>query len=149
MKLPIWVIMSAVLVGCNMPSKELGYTPEPGSERLQRTEYRKGRDAAKTDLRVGILGYESIDGGEEEAWQILWCYRKILKSHYGITYRCQGFLPGPIAYAAGYQSVVRPIIEGRLGGDWEKRVYLEAKTFHREHWSEVADDYRREQWNGR
>lgn len=126
----------------------LGYTPEPGYETYQHREYLKGKVAAKADLNRGILGFEDIHGGEEERWQVIWCYQKILKERYGMVYRCHGTLPGPVAYAAGYRSVTGPIIEAKLGSDWEARIFREAETFHRDHWSEVADLYRKEQWSG-
>lgn len=137
------------LIGCVVSTtKELGYTPQPGFEQYQQEEYLKGKSAAKGDLKRGVLRFEDINGGEEERWQVIWCYRKILKDRYEIEYRCHGTLPGPIAYAAGYQSVVQPTIEARLGSDWETRVFREAEAFHRNHWYEVADHYRQEQWSG-
>jgi hypothetical protein len=51
-----------------------------------------------------------------------------------------------VARIAGYQKVVRPIIEARLGADWEERIYEEAKRFYQEHWSEVEHLYLRERW---
>lgn len=143
------LLFCASLISCAVnTTKELGYTPQPGYEQYQHEEYLKGKAAAKADLKRGVLGFEDINGGEEERWQIIWCYRKILKERHGIEYRCHGTLPGPVAYAAGYQSVTRPIIDARLGSDWEARIFREAETFHRDHWSGVADIYRKEQWSG-
>lgn len=142
-------LFCASLVSCGVnTSNRLGYTPQPGFEQYQHEEYRKGKATAKADLKRGVLGFEDINGGEEERWQVIWCYRKILKERHGVEYRCHGTLPGPVAYAAGYQSIVRPAIEAKLGSDWETRIFREAETFHRDHWSEVADLYRKEKWSG-
>lgn len=143
----LWLCAS--LIGCAANTRNArGYTPQPGFEAYQEEEYRKGKAAAKVDLERGVLGFEDINGGEEEGWQVIWCYRKILKERHGIEYRCHGTSPGPVAYAAGYQSIVRPVIEAKLGSDWEARIFREAEAFHRDHWSEVAEVYRKEQWSG-
>ena len=86
-----------------------------------------------------------MNGGEEDRWQIVWCYWKILKEKYGIDYKVLGHpgLSGPDARAAGYQKVVRPVIDARLGRGWEQRVFNEAEVFHREHWAKVADQYKK------
>lgn len=149
MKSSLCLMICGSLIGCAInPRQDPGYTPEPGFEEHQHDEYLKGKAAANQDLKRDRLGFEDINGGEEERWQVIWCYRRILKDRYGIEYRCHGTLPGPIAYAAGYQSVVRPTIEARLGSDWETRVFREAEAYHRKHWSEIADIYRKEQWSG-
>lgn len=149
LKLSLCILIHASLIGCAVDSpQDLGYTPEPGLETHQHEEYLKGKTAAKTNLKNGHLVFEDVNNGEEERWQVIWCYRKLLMERYGIEYRCFSFTPGSIAYAAGYQSVIRPIIDARLGSDWEARILREAEIFHRKHWSEVADLYRVEQWSG-
>jgi hypothetical protein len=124
---------------------DLGYAPQPGFEAYQRKEYAKGREAAKADLRAGILAWKTTDGGLGEAWQVLWCYWKILKVNYGIEYEtiCHPGLPGPDAEVAGYQKVMRPVIDARLGIGWEERIFREAQSFHRNQWETVVDEYRR------
>jgi hypothetical protein len=139
----------ALLTACASMRKDgLGYVPERGYESYQRDEYLKGLERAKLDLRQGVLGFEDIECEEEEGWRVLWCYRKLLREPYGIDYRVisPSPVPGPVARIAGYQKVVRPIIEARLGADWEERIYEEAKRFYREHWSEVEHLYLRERW---
>lgn len=142
-----WVAICLVVSGCaGSRLQNLGYTPDPDPQtsKWQLDEYKKGYAAAKSDLRKGVLGFEDVNGGEEQRWQVVWCYGKILKENYGIEYRVLGNpgLPGPIARAAGYQKVVRPIIDTRLGSGWEKRIFQEAESFHRAHWNKVADQYR-------
>lgn len=132
-------------VGCTLDlTNDSGFVPQPGFEQLQHEEYHKGYTAAKEDLRSGLLRFEDVNGGEEERWQMVWCYGKILKEKYGVDYLVLGHsgLPGPDARAAGYQKVVRPVIDARLGIGWEERIYREAEVFHREHWAEVAGQYR-------
>ncbi len=140
----------AFMVACtSTPESRLGYVPQRGLESYQRDEARKGRDRAQLDLRQGVLGFEDIQCEEEEGWRVLWCFRRLLRERYGIDYRvispCP--VPGPVARIAGYQKVVRPIIEARLGADWEKRIYEEAKLFYREHWSQVEHIYLQERWS--
>lgn len=125
--------------------EELGYMPDPDPKirQWQQNEYKKGADAAKADLRNGLLRFEDVNGGEENEWQIVWCYWKILKQKYGIEYSVVGHpgLPGPDARVAGYQKVVRPVIDERLGSGWEKRIFQEAEDFRRNHWQTVVDEY--------
>ena len=126
--------------------QDLGYAPDPDpkTRKWQLDEYKKGYADAKADLRKGVLRFEDVNGGEEQRWQIVWCYWKILKENYGIDYRVLGHpgLPGPDARAAGYQKVVRPVIDARLGSGWEERIFQEAETFHRKHWDQVVEQYR-------
>ena len=145
MKSPLWTLLLLLLAGCNVPKKDHGYAPQPGFENYQLAEYRKGRDAAKADLRSGVLAWETTDGGEEKDWQVLWCLGKILRDEYGIDYRvlCHPGLPGPDARVAGYQKVMRPVIDARLGSGWEQRIFREAESFHRHHWHTVAGEYKR------
>ncbi|MEZ5330360.1 MAG: hypothetical protein R3F19_35380 [Verrucomicrobiales bacterium] len=142
--------MLVFLVACTSTpeSRNLGYIPQRGYEGYQYDEYRKGRDAAKLELRRGVLAFEDIQCEEEEGWRVLWCFRRLLRERYGIDYRVisPSPLPGPVARIAGYQKVVRPILEARLGADWEKRIYEEATLFYREHWSEVEHIYLQERW---
>jgi hypothetical protein len=144
------LLCCAVISSCNLNvDAQSGYTPQPGFEEYQKKEFLRGKRSAKQDLKNGILGFEDINGGEEERWQVIWCYRNLLKDRYGIDYRCSGTLPGPIAYAAGYQSVTRPIIDSKLGSGWEDRVFREAEEFHQNHWSEVEHLYHQEKRSGR
>jgi hypothetical protein len=139
-----------LLAACTSLRKDsLGYVPQRGYESYQRDEYRKGRDRAQLDLRQGVLGFEDIQCEEEEGWRVLWCFRRRLRERYGIDYRVisPSPVPGPVARIAGYQMVVRPIIEARLGAEWEKRIYEEAELFYREHWSEVEHIYLQERWS--
>lgn len=148
-KLLLCVLFHASLTGCALnPSQDRGYTPEPGLEKHQHGEYLRGKAAAQSNLKSGHLVYEDVNNGEEARWEVIWCYRKLLKERYGIEYRCFPFTPGSMAYVAGYQSVMRPVIDARLGRDWEARIYGEAEVFHRGHWSEVVELYRAEQWSG-
>lgn len=146
-KFSLCLAICLVVSGCAVRgARDLGYVPDPDPELRQRQqdEYKKGYVAAKADLRNGLLRFEDVNGGEEERWQIVWCYWKILKDNYGIDYRVLGHpgLPGPDARAAGYQKVVRPVIDARLGNGWEERIFQEAEAFHREHWDKVVDQYR-------
>lgn len=144
MKYLTWALLLVLLAGCNVPKSDYGYAPQPGFEDYQIKEYRKGIEAAKADLRAGVLAWETTDGGEEEDWQVLWCYGKILKENYGIDYRvlCHPGLPGPDARVAGYQKVMRPVIGARLGNGWEQKLFKEAESFHRHSWLTVADQYK-------
>ncbi len=133
------------MIGCSVsPPEDLGYSPSPGLEEYQHDEYLKGKAAAVANLKKGLLVFEDVNNGEEERWQVIWLYQKLLKERYGVEYRFDSFTPGSIAYAAGYQSIMRPIIDARLGSGWEDRIFREAEVFHRERWSEVADLYRAE-----
>ena len=150
MRLIVITATFALLTACASTREAgLGYVPQRGYESYQRDEYRKGRERAELDLRQGVLGFEDIQCEEEEGWRVLWCFRRLLRERYGIDYRVisPSPVPGPVARIAGYQKVVRPIIEARLGAGWERRIYEEAKLFYREHWSEVEHIYLKERWS--
>ncbi len=90
----IWIpIFVMLLTACASP----GDNPD----RLKRHElekYREGVQAAKADLRRGLLAYEDIQCEEEEGTRILWCYSKLLKEKYAIEYRIisPSLVPGVI-----------------------------------------------------
>lgn len=145
MKAILATLTVALLAACSSP-RDINDKYWRQSERLNRQQYREGVKAAKAALKQGVLGYEDIQCEEEEGWQILWCYRKILKEKYGIVYRVisPSPMPGATGRVDGYQSVVRPIIEKRHGQDWVTRISNEAELYYREHWPQVAHLYKRD-----
>lgn len=126
------------------------YEDHVGFEQWNNDEYKKGRRAAKTDLRRGVLAYEDIQCEEEEGWRVMWCYRKILKDKYGVDYRIisPSLTPGSIGRKKGYQSIVQPILDGKLGAGWQSRIFGEAKVLRRDHWQDLEALYEQDRASG-
>ncbi len=123
-----------LLVGCAGHAPETAAQWQAHFERTQKRGYREGVQAARADLRRGVLAFEDIQCEEEAGWRVLWCYRKLLTEKYGVAHRVisPSPIPGYVGRMEGYQSVVPFWMRGSgpvgSGASWRRLASMTGST---------------------